>query len=285
METRKEFTAEEQKAISPMEKIALITCMDDEGNPHISLITSLIAISPDRLTIGEFCQGRSKVWMQQNRDVAFCILTLQGYQVWRGRARWTGSTKEGPELEAYKQTPMHRYNAYFPVHTVHYFDLVEAGPREKLSIPALVGPIAATMTARIAVGRRIAPADRILTPYGMSICAAPVGLRWLSWIGEDRWPRIVPVHQCMAADSRRLVFTGGSYKKELKEIPDGTVVAVFSAKMSLENLLVRGRFNGFRQRGLVRSAVVDIDWVYNSMPPNADRIYPPLPLEAVGEYH
>jgi hypothetical protein len=49
----------------------------------------------------------------------------------------------------------------------------------------------------------------------------------------------------------------------------------------MEDVLVRGIFNGYcRYRG-VNLGTLDIDWVYNSMPPNHGRIYPPVPLERV----
>jgi hypothetical protein len=34
----------------------------------------------------------------------------------------------------------------------------------------------------------------------------------------------------------------------------------------------------------IPSGVVNIDWVYNSMPPVAQQIYPPLKIEAVREF-
>jgi hypothetical protein len=34
----------------------------------------------------------------------------------------------------------------------------------------------------------------------------------------------------------------------------------------------------------IRCGVVEVDWVYNSMPPVPGRIYPPVGLEAVREF-
>jgi hypothetical protein len=54
--------------------------------------------------------------------------------------------------------------------------------------------------------------------------------------------------------------------------------------MQMEDILTRGVFRGFsRQRG-VRLGVVDLDWVYNSMPPNHGQIYPPVELKAVTQF-
>jgi hypothetical protein len=73
-----------------------------------------------------------------------------------------------------------------------------------------------------------------------------------------------------------------AYGDELKEIPEGATVAVFAVNFSMEDCLVRGVFS--RKSGPLPLAVVDIDWVYNSMPPNPGQIYPELPLEAVREF-
>ena len=49
----------------------------------------------------------------------------------------------------------------------------------------------------------------------------------------------------------------------------------------MQSVLVRGTYNGIgRYRG-VSLATIDIDWVYNSMPPIHDQIYPEKKLDAV----
>ena len=66
--------------------------------------------------------------------------------------------------------------------------------------------------------------------------------------------------------------------------PDGAPVAVFGLTMVMENVLIRGNF--VRQKGVLGlpMAVIDIDWVYNSMPPCHGQIYPEIPLTAVTEF-
>jgi len=43
----------------------------------------------------------------------------------------------------------------------------------------------------------------------------------------------------------------------------------------------KGSWTGFRRHGVAELAAIDIDWVYNSMPPVMGQVYPPLPLQAV----
>ena len=92
-------------------------------------------------------------------------------------------------------------------------------------------------------------------------------LKFLSYIGPDGFPVLLPVIQARAADSRRIVFSIPGKDGELGKIPTGAPVAVFGMTMQMEDVLVRGRFAGpGRYRG-VRLGTVDIDWVYNSMIP------------------
>jgi len=58
-------------------------------------------------------------------------------------------------------------------------------------------------------------------------------------------------------------------------------VALFGMTLDMEDVLLRGIWTGFRRHGVAKLAVIDIDWVYNSMPPVVVQVYPSLPLEAV----
>jgi hypothetical protein len=46
----------------------------------------------------------------------------------------------------------------------------------------------------------------------------------------------------------------------------------------MESVLVRGRFSGYRRYLGLKAGSIDIDWVYNSMPPMQGQIYPPKQL-------
>ena len=79
----------------------------------------------------------------------------------------------------------------------------------------------------------------------------------------------------------RLAFHPGAFSTELSGLEPGMTVAVFGLTMQMEDVLVRGIFNGYHHYRGVKLGTLDIDWVYNSMPPNHGQIYPPVPLEAV----
>lgn len=274
-------TPDEQKAFEPAEKIGIVATVTPDGRPHLSLITSIMAPRPGQLTLGEFCRGLSKEYIQHNPRIAFLIMTLDR-RLWRGRALWTHLRREGPEYQRYNDIPMFRYNTYFGINTVHYLDLVaRSGPA-----PLPLAPIAAgALLTRLGKGAAASgQAQPILKPFAEALFNRMGSLKFISYIGEDGFPELVPVVQCQAADSRRLAFAPQAFGRELRRIAAGTEVAVFCLTMGMENVLIRGVFRGYRRYRMITLGTVDIQWVYNSMPPAHGQIYPEVALTPVTEF-
>jgi hypothetical protein len=275
------FADWEMRLFEPAEKIGLVACVNPEGLPHISLITSMMAPKPDQVTLGQFCEGLSKQYIQQDPKIAFLIMTMDE-RLWRGRAVWTHLRKDGPEYERYNELPMFRYNAYFGIHTVHYLDLIETSAAESLSMGRIV--LASILTKLVKPLAKTGLDERVLKPFAEDLFNHLAALKFMAWIGAEGFPTIIPVIQCQAADSRRLAFSAAAYGSELRSVPEGTCVAVFCLTTSMEDVLVRGRFDGFRRGILARTGTVDIDWVYNSMPPCHGQVYPEVELRPVTEF-
>ena len=267
---RQAFSEDEIAKLEPTEKVALVATVNPEGLPHVSLLTSLQPIAPDRMALGEFSRGLSKEFMRREGRVGFLIMTLDR-ALWRGAARWTHLMKEGPEYRMMNEKPMFRYNAYFGVNTVHYFDLVRVTEREGLPLGSIALAMAKTALARGGMRRKIAP---ILKPFALSLIDRAGSLKFLAHVAEDGYPVIIPLLQCRASDSGRLAFAMEPYGDELAAIPKGSTVAVFAMTMKMEDLLVRGVYNGPRRSRGVMLGTVDITWAYNSMPPVHGQIYP-----------
>jgi hypothetical protein len=242
METKTSFNEEDMAAFEPAEKIAIVASIDPRGLPHITLITSLRANGPRQITLGEFCKGLSKRYIQQNRDIAFLVLTLDK-KMWRGKACWTHLRKEGPEYERYNRIPMFRYNTYFGINTVHYLDLVETTGKQDLPMNKIIPAAIMTKIAKGAAktGRR----DRILNSFSRNLFNQLDALKFIAYVGAGGFPVLIPLIQCQAADSRRLVFSPYAFAEELEVIPDGETVAVFGITMNMEDVLVRGTFLGY----------------------------------------
>jgi hypothetical protein len=271
------FSDEDIRALEPTEKVALVATINEEGLPHISLLTSLQAISPSKMVLGEFSKGLSKKFMQMNNNIGFLIMSLDRH-LWRGKARWTHLSKEGPEYRMMNEKPMFRYNSYFGINTVHFFDLVDTTERETVPMATIGLALLKTLFARGGARRRI---GEILKPSVLSIVDRIDSLKFLSYISEDGFPTIIPIIQCRMADSGRLAFALPPYEQDLAEIPSGARVAVFAMTMQMEDLLMRGTYNGIRKYRGVRLGTIDITWAYNAMPPAHGQIYPETELKPV----
>jgi hypothetical protein len=272
------FEVPDMKQFEPEAKVGLIATVNHEGLPHVTLITALQAKTPEKLIWGQFSEGMSKEHVKTNPKTGFAIMTMDK-SLWRGKALYTQRARSGEDYDMFNLKPMFRYNAYFGIHTVHYMDLVETYGKEALPL------------ARIALGSVLALAGRsavktgfeknILKPWAEGLFKRLDTIKFISYVGSDGFPVIIPLIGCQAADSTRLAFSPLAYGEELKAIRPGATVAVFGLTMEMEDVLVRGTFSGFKRHRGITLGCVDITWVYNSMPPKPGQIYPEVELKPV----
>jgi hypothetical protein len=273
------FSENDLKQFEPEAKVGLIATINQEGLPHITLITALQAKTPDKLIWGQFSEGQSKQNVKANPKAGFLIMTLDR-SLWRGKALWTHQTTHGEDYEMFNNKPMFRYNAYFGIHTVHYMDLMETYGRE--SLPLLQIGLGSILTkAAKSAAKQENRAERILKPWAEGLFNRLDAIKFLSCVGDDGFPVIIPLIQCQAADSTRLAFSPLAYREELSALRQGSSVAIFGLTMDMEDVLIRGAFAGFGRHRGVTLGCVDIVWVYNSMPPKPGQIYPIQKLGAV----
>ncbi len=275
------FTAFDEKDMpefEPEAKVGLIATINPEGQPHVTLITALQAKSPEQIIWGQFSNGKSKEHVKKNPKTAFLIMTMDR-SLWRGKAVWTHEVKHGADYEMFNTKPMFRYNAYLGIHTVHYMDLKETYGRESLPLARII--LSSLVTMAVKSGARTGVKDRILKPWAQGLFNRLDAIVFISYIDHDGFPALIPLIQCQAADSRRLAFSPLAYKEELLRIAPGSRVAVFGLTMDMEDVLVRGTFNGIEKCRGASLGTVDIDWVYNSMPPLHGQIYPEEALTPV----
>jgi hypothetical protein len=281
MNTYHAFAAADLPAFEPTEKIGLLATVNADGKPHLTLITAMQAKTPTQLIWGQFTEGLSKQHVRHNPNVGFLIMTLDR-RLWRGTARYTHAVKEGPDYEMFNRKPMFRYNSYFGINTVHYMDLRETYGCESLPLAQIVP--AALLTTFGKGGAQTPETERILTPWAEGLFNRVDSLKFLAYVAVDSYPRIVPLLQCRAADSRRLVFSPLAYRDELTALPAGAETAIFGLTLQMEDVLVRGVFRGFASHRLVKLGAVDLNWVYNSMPPAHGQIYPREPFRPVVDF-
>jgi hypothetical protein len=263
----KEFSEQDIESFRPEMKIGLIATVNEAGLPHLTLISTLQACSPTEMFWGQFAEGMSKANIRNNPKAGFIIMTLDK-NLWRGKADFTRTSKEGSEYELLNNTPMFRYNAYFGIHTVYYMDLVSHSGKQALPI------IAKTLSGK-------GEGKEVLNHFTRRLIDKMDNLKFLAYIDRDGYPVIVPVIQAQTAGSDRVIFASSVYSSDLKAISAGTAAALFCMSFEMQTVLLRGIYRGVRSIGGVECGELDADWVYSPMPPKSEQIYPPQKLEAV----
>ena len=278
---KQHFSPEDIKAFEPENKIGLLATQNEQGLPHLTLITTMQANGPAELVWGQFTEGASKKNILSNPKTGFLIMTLDK-SLWRGKAIWQQSKTEGEEYVRFNKLPMWRYNSYFGLHTIHYMNLVETTEKASLPIAGIV--LSALLTKVSKNNARTKREGRIFNPWTEVFFNKLDTLKFLSYVSEDGFPVIIPLLQCQASDSHRLVFHPGVYADELNSINKGTDVAVFGLSLAMEDVLIRGKFTGFERHRAVKLGIIEINWVYNSMPPIPGQIYPPVEVSSVEDF-
>lgn len=256
---------EDIKEFAKTIKVGLVATVDDSGDPHITILSTLMAKTEDRLMFGEFITGLSKDYIMKNNKSGFLIMSLEK-QFWNGRMNWTDKTTEGEDYIMYNMQPKYRYNSYFGIHTVHYLDLVDISEKKALD---MLGIITNALKVLFRKGKYKGGRD-VLKPWAYGLMKKIDTLKFISYIDSEGYPRIIPIIQAQAASSDVIVIADKPYRQELAEIKPKSRVAVFGLNLDMENVLIKGVFSGF-EKGL---ATVEIDRVYNSMPPKMGYIFP-----------
>ena len=260
-------------------KVGLLGTVNSEGLPHLTLITTLQPSEPRQVIWGQFTEGFCKRFVRENGKTGFLIMTADR-RLWRGKTTFVRVASQGKEFEMYNAAPMFRYNAYFGVHTVYYMDLVEQYGQEVLPTKRIVRAVIKTMLARSLARKR---PESVLNPWTRQLMNRASNLKFLSYVGADGYPVIIPVVQAQALDSARVMFSSSVYEAELAAIPPRATVAVFGMSLDMEDVLMRGELS-LRRVGGIKCGVVDVRWVYNSMPPKPQQMYPEVALEAVRSF-
>ena len=275
------FSPEDIQSTQPAMKIGLLATVTPQGLPHVTLITSLMACAPQQLAFGQFTEGLSKQYILNNPKTGFLIMSLDK-NLWRGKATFTHSMREGAEYDYYNNVPMFRYNAYFGIHTVYYLDLLTHTGKQPLPMNSIIFAALQTMLART-LGRKPGK-EEVLNPWTRTFLDKLDNLKFIAWVDADGYPFIIPAIQAQSLDRQHILYSTSVYTDELKAIPAGVDMAVFSMALTMEDVLLRGKYLGMQRMAGVKTGVVKVDWVYNPMPPVQGQIYPPVQLQAVEKF-
>jgi hypothetical protein len=250
----------------PDSKIGVLVTEDDAGYPHMTFISSIQSLDTDKITFGKFSVGISKENLEKRPDAAFLVLTAD-MQWLKGNASYTHNKNTGSEFDDYNNKPLFRYNTYFGFDHVYYLNLKNISGISKLSMPKIVtGAILSRLLGAFAAKSK----DHILRITGKKLFAQLDGLKFISWKLSDGTYDIIPIIQAGPAGTDRISFSHIPYGKEIARIPKGAKVAIFCVNMSMQSVLTKGIYLGSK----CGTGVMDIEYVYNSMPPKMEYIYP-----------
>ena len=275
------FRPEEISAFEPAMKIGIMATVTDEGLPHLTMISTLKASAEKELVWGQFIEGRSKEYIQKRPGVGWLIMTLDK-NVWRGKARFTRTAKSGKDFDFFNNTPLFRYNAYFGIHTVYYMDLVAHTGKQPLPMNGVVAAAIKTLLARTLTPSRAK--KNVINPWTQGFLNKLDGLKFLGYVDKDGYPVIIPAIQAQTADREHVLFSTSVFQADLEAIQAGVPLAVFGLALTMEDVLLRGKYEGIRRFGGFRCGSVKIDWVYNPMPPVPGQVYPEVEMQTVKEF-
>ncbi len=266
------------KAFEKSEILGLVASVDDSGDPRITLLTTLMAIDEKTLVMGKFIQGISKQNIVVRPKSGFAFVTLD-MDFWHGLTDWSPEVKtEGPEYVKYNNMQMWRFNTYFGIEKVYYSRLKEISEKAHLDLVG-IGVNAVRLLLKkgaYKTGRK----EEVMRPFAIKLFSGLTNPKFISFINADGYPVIVPIVQACAADTDRVLLTAKPYADLFKGLEKGARVAVLAVSMQMESVLVQGVFSGF-DKGV---GYVDIDKVYNPMPPICGYYYPPEPYKEVTKF-
>lgn len=256
------FDSQTIKMLDNDSKIGILMTVDENNCPHLTFISSIQAKGESEVTFGEFSVGLSKKFIKERPDVTFLALDAD-YNYTRGTAKFTHFEKTGETFDAYNNKPLFRYNTYFGFNTIYFMDLVSTTGLAKLDMPKIV---AGALASRVKAATVTKSDKNILNSTARGLFAKLDGMKFLGCFDKTGKPWIIPIIQATHAGTDRVVFASTPFGDEIKNVKIGSKVAVLAVNMELQSVLVKGRYS--------KKGVVDIERVYNSMPPKMGYIYP-----------
>lgn len=145
-------------------------------------------------------------------------------------------------------------------------------------MPRLVaGAILARSLAPLGAGPRRPEA---LGPLSRRLLDRLDGLKFLAVLNPEGWPEVLPMVGASSAGPGRVLVAGTTVARHCWPAP-GSRAALLAMNLAMESVLVRGSLGPLRGIGPLCTAVMEVEAVYNSMPPKAGFVWPREPLQAV----
>lgn len=242
-------------------KVGVLATEDENGYPHLSFISSIQALDAHALTFGQFSAGLSKRFIMDRPRVGFLALSAdKRYLV--GNATYTHSANTGKEFDLYNNKPLFRYNSYMGFYRIFYLNLDRVSAVKPLPMGAIVlGAILSRIRALF-----VKKSEKNALPcVGQQLFSQLDSLKFLCYYDNTDHAVLIPVVQAASAGSDRITLSGIPYGKALRLIPENAKAAILCLNLKMESVLVKGRY---------ANGILEIEQVYNSMPPKMEYVYP-----------
>ena len=248
----------------------LVSTIDPKGDPHITMIASNKARDETTVKWGQFTDGTSKENVVKNPKQGILFMTAEiPFKFLQIKADFDYCSTEAEDAVDFNQTDLMRYNVYMRVYKTYFNKVKAASSIRDIKLFGIVKGIVANLFGKrkFKTGKR----EERLPDFGMKLFNGAIFPKFIAYIDPtDNYPIIIPCFQARAIENKTITFTFSQFKEDLNNIPTGAKVAVFVMDFKLETMLVKGTYKGKQSsRG-----VIDIEQVYNSMPPQAGYIYP-----------
>lgn len=254
----------DENAIEMMDcdsKVGVLATQDESGYPHLSFISSIQALNESMLTFGQFSAGLSKRFIADRPRVGFLVLSADKRYL-SGRAVYTHSANTGKEFDLYNNKPLFRYNSYMGFYRIFYLNLEQISGIRPLPMGAI---ILGAILSRVKAFFVRKSENKALPLIGQQLFSQLDSLKFLCYYDDKGDARLFPVVQATSAGSDRIALSGVPFGGELKRIPDNAKVSILCLNLKMESVLVKGRFS---------KGILEIERVYNSMPPKMEYVYP-----------
>jgi hypothetical protein len=248
-------------------KIGLVATTDDKNKPHITVLSTLMGKGTSEMMFGKFVEGFSKGFIQKRKKSGFLIMNTDK-EFWYGKMNYKSEKKEGEDYINFNNQPLYRYNSYFGINTVYYFDLKEISDKNNLPMAKIIYNSVLTMLFKgfYSLGKK----KEVMNVWTKEFTQKLDTLMFISYIDEEGYPIIIPIIQAQSSSTSKIVFRNHPYKQMLNNLKADQDIAILAFSMTMETVLLKGKFSGFDKLGF---GYLDIKQVYNSMPPVHKYIY------------
>jgi len=259
--------------------LKLLATIDPRGWPHITMISFNRAKTPEQVVWGEFTVGTSKRNVLQNpKQGAFYMNAVMPFKFLQAKITFDHRVKGGEDCEYFSRGQMLRYNTYMNVEKAYYNSVKAVTPVIDLKILPIAKGLILNLFAKPKA--KDSNAEEKLPMLAYDLYNNPFNPKFISFLDpDDGYPLIIPCFQLRAPDRSKLIFPYSQFKEELELLKEGAHVSTFAViaeEIELISMVIQGTFTGMQKFGNVKCGVIQIDEVYNSMPPLSGVIYPKL---------